>query len=271
MNQDESTTGYTAIEQMVVSGARQITDGDVIYVGVGLPTLALLLAKYTHAPHCTVVGETGIIRATAYPLPTALDTLGAQTMADQLASMFYIDALAQAGFATAGFLGGGQIDRYGNVNDTAVGNYYKPVHRWPGSGGGNDIASFCKRTITTLRQSKRRFLEKVEFITCPGYLDGKPRQRETEGLPPNTGPSAVITDLGVYVFENREMVLKTFHASIGVTLDQVKAEVGWDIKVASDLEETAPPTGEELYVLREKVDPEKRWSSGKPTWRPTAD
>jgi glutaconate CoA-transferase subunit B len=184
-------------------------------------------------------------------------------MASQLTSLFFVMCLGQTGFVTTGFLGGGQVDRYGNVNDTVVGDYYKPIHRWPGSGGGNDVMSFSRRTIVTLRQTKRRFPERVDFITCPGYLDGNPGRREEMGLLPGTGPSAVITDLGVYGFEGGEMVLKSIHGGVGVTLEQVKAEVGWDIKVSPELEETSPPTREELRMLREKVDPEGRWVEGR--------
>ena len=150
-------------------------------------------------------------------------------------------------------MGGGQIDRHGNVNDTAVGDYLHPIHRWPGSGGGNDVMSFCGRTIVILEQSKRRFLEKVDFNTCPGYFDGKKGRREEAGLPPNTGPVAVITDLATYTFENRELTLKTVHTGCGITLEQVKAELSWDVRVAKDLADTEPPTVEEMKVYQEKI------------------
>ena len=263
MNQDNKDAGYTAQDQMIVSAARQIKNDDIVYVGVGLPMLSAMFAKHNHAPDCVIVIQNGTVRSTLFPLPGATDTLGTQTMSDQLTSLFYVDCLAQAGFITTGFLGAGQVDRYGNLNDTAVGDYRNPVHRWPGSGGANDVMSFCKRTIVILRQSKRRFLEHVDFITCPGYLDGKPGQREEVGLPPNTGPSAVITDLGLYVFEDREMVLKSIHSGVGVTLEQAKAEISWDIKLASDFGDTEPPTNEELRVFREKVDPQGLWSAGR--------
>ncbi len=263
MNRDKEAAGYTAADQMIVSAAHQIRASDVIYVGLGLPFLASLLAKYTHAPSSTIIIENGIIRTTGFPLPAATDTLGSQTMADQLTSLFYIDCLGQAGFINMGFIGAGQVDRYGNVNDTVIGDYLQPVYKFPGSGGANDVMSFCQRTVVILRQSRRRFPEKVDFITCPGYLDGRPRQREEVGLLPGTGPSAIITDLGCYIFEDGEMVLKSIHSGVGVTLDQVKAKVGWDIRVSSDLEETTPPTEKELRILREKVDPNRIWIGGK--------
>ncbi len=263
MNQNKAVLEYSATDQMVATAAHQIKNSDVVYVGVGLPFLAALLAKYTHAPNCTIIIENGIIRTTSFPLPAATDTLGSQTMSDQLTSLFYVSCLGQAGFISTGFIGAGQVDRYGNVNDTVVGDYLNPTHRWPGSGGANDVMSFCQRTIIMLRQSKRRFQEKVDFITCPGYLDGRPGQREETGLPPSTGPSVVITDLGCYVFEDGEMVLKSIHSGVGITLEQVKAEVGWDIKVSPDIEESIPPTEEEMRILREKVDPSQVWVGGK--------
>ena len=248
-----SKAAYTAAEQMVVSAARQIRDGDVIYVGVGLPMQAALLAKRTHAPSCTIVIENGIVRSDAFPLPYGTDTLASQSHSDQLSGMFHVMCLGQAGHITTGFLGGGQVDRFGNINDTCVGDYRKPVHRWPGSGGGNDIMSFCGRTIVVLEQTKRRFLEKVDFNTCPGYYDGKPGRREEAGLRPNTGPSAVITDLAEYTFVDRELTLKSVHTGVGVTLEKVKAEISWGIRIAADLKDTEPPGPEELRVLRERV------------------
>lgn len=246
-------TDYTAMEQMVIAAARQVSDTDVVYVGVGLPMASGVLAKHLNAPNCTIIIENGIVRQSLFPAPRATDTLGSQSYAEQLSGLFYVNCLAQAGHITLGFMGGGQIDRYGNVNDTAVGDYRNPIHRWPGSGGGNDVMSFCRRTIVILEQTKRRFLQRVDFNTCPGYFDGTPGAREKAGLPAGTGPVSVITDLGTYTFENREMTLKTIHTGVGVTLDKVKAELSWDVKVAKDLGDTEPPTVEELTTYREKI------------------
>ncbi len=263
MIQEKTNLNYDAADQMIVSAARQIKDNEAVYVGVGLPMVAALLAKFTHAPNCTIVIENGIIRTGAFSLPAGTDTVGTQFNADQLANLNYISYLGQAGFINLGFLGAGQIDRYGNVNDTAIGDYRNPVYRFPGSGGGNDVMSFCQRTCVIVRQSKRRFPERVDFITCPGYLEGKPGQREALGINPGTGPAAVVTDLGCYGFENGEMVLKTIHSGCGVTVEKAKAETGWDLKVSSDLKDTVPPTTEEIRILREKVDPQQRWAGGK--------
>ena len=263
MNGNNEDMKYSAADQMVVAGSHQIRPNDVVYVGLGLPFLSALLAKYTHAPESIIIIENGIVRSTGFDMPRSTDTLGSQYMADQLTGLFYVNCLGQAGHITTGFIGAGQVDRYGNVNDTCVGDYYKPTHRWSGSGGATDVISFCQRSITMLRQNKRRFPEKVDFITCPGYLDGIPGQREKAGISPGTGPHMVITDLACYTFENGEMVVKSVHAGVGVTLEKVKAEVGWDIKVSPLLQDTTPPTDEEIKLLREKVDPKRIWVGGK--------
>jgi acyl CoA:acetate/3-ketoacid CoA transferase beta subunit len=251
----QDPNSYDANDQMIVSAAHLIRDNEAAYVGVGLPMVAALLAKRTHAPNCTVVIENGIVRTELFELPAGTDTLGTQFHADKLAGLSYISWLGQAGFIALGFIGAGQIDRFGNVNDTVIGDYHNPVHRFPGSGGANDVVSFCKRSCIILNQSRRRFPERVDFNTCPGYFDGKPGQREALGIPAGTGPVAVVSDLGCYEFENGEMVLKTVHTGCGVTLEQVKAETGWDLKVAEDLKDTPPPTAEELRILRETTAP----------------
>ena len=265
MSDNTAESKYAPTDQMIVSAAHQIKDYEAIYVGLGLPMVAALLAKYTHAPHCTIAIENGIIRTSEFPLPVSTDTVGSQFMADNLGGLFYVNCLGQAGFVDLGFLGAGQIDKYGNVNDTVIGDYHDPVYRFQGGGGANDVMSFCKRTCVVVRQSKRRFPEKVDFITCTGYPDGKPEQREAIGLPAGTGPYSVVTDLGCYTFENGEMMLKTIHTGCGITLDRVKGETGWELRIATDLKDTEPPTAEEMRVLRQKVDPTGIWTGGKRT------
>ncbi len=255
MTSENVSAAYTANEQMVVSACRQIRNADVVYVGVGLPMQAGLLAKRLHAPDSVIIIENGIVRSDAFPLPNGTDTLGTQSFSDQLSGLFHVMCLGQAGHITTGFLGAGQVDRYGNANDTCAGDYLKPSHRWPGSGGGNDIMSFCGRTIVVLEQKKIRFPERVDFNTCPGYYDGKPGRREDEGLRPGTGPCAVITDFAEYVFVDRELTLKSVHAGVGVTLDRVKSEVGWNIRVSPTVSDTVAPSKEELETLRRWVKP----------------
>jgi len=255
MSQEDSVIEYTANDQMVVSASKLIRDNEAAYVGVGLPMFAALLAKRTHAPNCTIVIENGIMRVEGFELPGGTDTVGTQFYADKLAGLSYISFLGQAGYINLGFIGAGQIDRHGNVNDTVIGDYYNPVHRFPGSGGANDVMSFCDRTCVMLNQTKRRFPERVDFITCPGYFDGKPGRREESGIRQGTGPVAVVSDMGCYEFENGEMVLTSVHTGCGITLDKIKEETGWELKISPELKESTPPTAEELAILREIAAP----------------
>jgi glutaconate CoA-transferase, subunit B len=251
-----SNVDYNIAEQMIVSAAREIRDGDVIYAGVGMPNVAVLLAKFSHAPNAVVFYETGIIRTDPCVLGLGVDTLPTQYMSDKLTDVLYINSLAQRGFFTLGFLGGGQIDRHGNVNSNCTGSYSNPTLRFPGSGGGCDIASLCRNVIVVIDQKRYRFPERVDFVSAPGYLDGKPRSREKAGLIPGTGPAKVVTNLGIYSFREGEMVLESIHTRAGITLEDVRSNTGWDLKVSENLQETASPTPEELRLLREKVDPQ---------------
>lgn len=255
--------GYTIKEQMIVSSAREIKDNDIIYAGVGLPNVAVLLAKFSHAPNATIFYETGIIRTEPCILGLGVDILPTQYLSDMLADILYVNSFAQRGFFTIGFLGGGQIDRYGNINSTCTGDYLRPSLRFPGSGGGCDIASLCKNVIIVIEQKKHRFPGRVDFITAPGYLDGEQGSREKMGLPPGTGPTKVVTNLGIYSFHEGEMILESIHSGAGVTLEEIRANTGWDIRVSDDLKETAPPTEEELLLLRERVDPQQEFIRGK--------
>ncbi len=244
--------GYTALEQMMVCGARQIDDGDALYVGVGFPMGAAWLAKGTHAPNIAIVHENGIIRTVPAPDGKAAGSMAMQA-GDMLVSTLNVNCMLANGFCNKGFLGCGQIDRYGNINSTIVGDYANPLHRWPGSGGANDVMTYSPYTILILEQSRRRFLERVDFLTSPGYFDGLPGQREQHGLPPNTGPRVVVTTLGVYHFVERELVLTSYHGDLGVTIDDARRETSWDLKVAADVKVTEPPTEHELEVLRYMV------------------
>lgn len=258
-----SEVQYNIAEQMIVSAAREIKDGDIIYAGVGIPNVAVLLAKFSHAPNATIFYETGIIRTDPCILGLGVDTLPTQYMSDKLTDVLYINSLAQRGFFTIAFLGGGQIDRYGNVNSNCTGEYLKPTLRFPGSGGGCDIASLCRNVVIVVDQKKYRFPERVDFVSAPGYLDGKPGSRERAGLKPGTGPAKVVTNLGIYSFREGEMILESIHSRAGVTLEDIRANTGWDLRVSADLKETVEPTAEELMLLREKVDPEKKFIKGK--------
>ena len=258
-----SKPDYSIAEQMIVSAARVIKDNSIIYSGVGLPTVAVLLAKLTHAPNCTIIFETGILRTEPCLLTLGVDTLPTHTMANMIADIPYINFLSQRGYSNIGFVGCGQIDRYGNINSTAIGDYRNPTLRFPGSGGGCDIISLCRNVVVVLQQKKHRFPEKVDFCTGPGFLDGKPGSREKLGMLPGTGPTMVITNLAAYRFEEREMVVASYHGDAGVTLEQVKSEIGWDIKVAGDVHVTEPPEKHELTCLRETIDPSNSFVGGR--------
>lgn len=237
---------------MIVVAARLLRDGDVVYTGVGLPTIAALLARRTHAPRLTIVFETGIIRNGPCPLPQGVDTIASQTGAEKLADAFYINTLAERGLVTAGFVGAGQIDRFGNLNSNAVGPYRTPTLRFPGGGGACDIASLCQ-WIAILRQKRVRFPERVDFITGPGYLDGTSGARERAGLRPGTGPRKVITDLGVFTFVGGEMTLESVHR--GITREAIHRETSWALRELPIVGETPVPTSDELDVLRREIQP----------------
>ena len=221
---------YSLTEQMIVVAARLLKDGDVVYTGVGLPTVSTMLAKLTHATSLTIIFEPGIIRTTPCALPQGVDTLPSQMLADKLSDAFYINTLAERGFVNMGFVGAGQIDRHGNINSTCAGPYRQPGFRFPGGGGACDITSLCQGWVAILRQKKVRFPARVDFITGPGYLDGTPGARERAGLPPGTGPRKIITDMGVFTFVDRELTLESVHTKAGVSLQSVRQNVGWDLR-----------------------------------------
>jgi glutaconate CoA-transferase, subunit B len=253
---------FTTLEQIIVSVSRLIRDGDVVFAGVGVVNVsAVFLAKLSHAPDITILFETGIIRTDICRLPYGLDDLYTQNSADMLDDLFYVNCLAQRGLASLGLLSAGQIDRFGNLNTSCLGDHAEPWLRFPGSGGASDILGLCRKTIYIIpKQTKGRLPEHVDFISGVGYLDGTPGIRSSLALPSGTGPSHVITDLGAYSFQSGEMVLETLHH--GVSLDEVMMKVGWSLKVAASLQETSPPTGEELRILRKRLCPEELYRSG---------
>jgi acyl CoA:acetate/3-ketoacid CoA transferase beta subunit len=244
---------YSLTEQMIVVAARLLKDDDVVYTGVGLPTIATLLAKHTHAPNLTIIFETGIIRSTPCTLPQGVDTLPSQTHADKLSDAFYINTLAERGFINVGFVGAGQIDRHGNINSTCSGPYRHPDFRFPGGGGACDITSLCQGWVAILRQKKVRFPRHVDFITGPGFLDGTLGARERAGLPPGTGPRKVITDMGVFTFVAGEMTLESVHTGAGITRETLRQNVGWDLRELPEVADTPIPTADEIDVLRHKI------------------
>jgi glutaconate CoA-transferase subunit B len=241
--------GYTATEMMIVASARQLAGERVCFVGVGPPNIACNLAKRTVARDLELVYESGVFGSAPARLPLSIGDPTLVTGATLVTNQFELFAYyLQAGLIDVGFLGASQVDRYGNINTTVIGGYDSPTVRLPGSGGACEIAINAKKVFVIMPQSKRSFVERIDFTTSPGHLAGK-RPEEWGG-----GPSVVVTNLGVCRFDERgQMFLASMHP--GISLDEVRANTAWDLQVADDLEETAPPTDEELSLIREELDP----------------
>jgi len=246
---------YNMMEMMICASARLLEDGRTVAVGTGAPCAAAMLAQKTHAPNLMIAFEAGGLAPRLSRMPISVGDSCTFYMSDYAASMAEMMTTCARGMIDYAFLGGAQIDQYGNLNSTSVGDYNKPKVRFPGSGGANDFASLCWRTLIMTVHNRSRFVEKVEFLTSPGYLGG-PGEREEAGLPPNTGPYKIITDLAIlgYGEKSRRMRLESLHP--GVSVDKVRENTGFELSVASDLEETVPPLPAELEVLRREVDPE---------------
>jgi glutaconate CoA-transferase subunit B len=254
-------TDYTQAELMVTAAAREIHDGDVAFVGMRLPLLGFLLAQATHAPNALGVYELGILRER--PARAPILTMG--DLPNLHNSTWCTDTLdvmgmLQKGLVDVSFIGGAQVDRYGNLNTTYVGDRANKFTRLPGSGGACDLASLGKAHIIIMAHEKRRFVERVDYITSPGYGDGGD-WRTRVGLP-RGGPRSVITTRAVLRFhpETKEMQLATVHP--GTTADEVRENTGWALAVADDLSETPAPTEEELALLRQ-FDPDGFWTGRK--------
>ena len=245
-------------ELMVVAGSREIRNDDLVFVGMRLPLLAFQLAKQTHAPQAIGIFENGILRdkPAAYPLFTMGDAPNIEG-AIWSTSMMDIMSLLQSGRVSLGFIGGAEVDCFGNLNTTYIGGKRNVRVRLPGSGGGSDIASLSKRLIIIMNHEKRRFLKKVSYITSPGFGDGGD-WRERNGLR-GGGPCAVITTKGILRFdrETKEMALDSVHP--GVTVEEIIENTGWDLKLAPNIKKTEPPTKSELKIIR-KNDPYGFWT-----------
>jgi glutaconate CoA-transferase subunit B len=245
---------YTRNELLICQAARQLEDGEVVFVGIGLPNLACNLARYLHAPDLVLIYESGTVGSVPERVPVSIGdpalVSGALSVCPIFDVFYYY---LQAGRIDVGFLQGAQIDRFGNLNTTVIGDYEKPKVRLPGSGGACEIAIHAKKVLVMARQSPRSFPEKLDFMTSAGHLDG-PGARERLGMP-GKGPVVVITDLACFGFEAGEMTLTTLHP--GVTKQDVLDNLGWEPRISSDLSETEPPTSEELGLLREELDPKR--------------
>jgi len=245
---------------MCVNAARLLRDGDRVFVGVGLPNLACNLAMRTHAPNLQMIYEAGVIGARPARLPLSIGDPTLVSGATAVCSMYDIFAFyLQRGNVDVGFLGGAQIDRFGNINATVIGGYDHPKVRLPGSGGSQEIAAWADRCYIITPHQKRRFPEQVDFGTSSGYLDGRAR-RDAAGLR-GKGPVAVVTDLGMLEpDESGELTLTALHP--GITIEQVLANTGWSLKSAAELRVTEPPGEQELHILRDELDPQGIYLKG---------
>ena len=248
---------YTLSELMVVAAAREIKDGEVVFVGMRLPLIAFVVAKKTHAPNAVGLFENGVIRST--PSPELIYTMADPPNlkgATQCLDMMGVMALLQSGRVNLGFLGAAEVDKYGNLNSTQVEGKNGMV-RLPGSGGACDIASLAHRFVALLDHSRHRLPERVSYITSPGNGQG-PGWRKKVGLP-RGGPSAVITTKCVLRFDNQsgQAFVSTLHP--GVTVEDVKGNTGWSLEIASDVKTTPEPTTPELQAIRE-YDREGFWT-----------
>ncbi|MFC2064431.1 CoA-transferase subunit beta [Chloroflexota bacterium] len=249
-------TNYSKTELMICVAARLFEDGATCFIGTGVPMLAAMLAVKTTAPNLVPVFEFGGTGAILEELPRAVGE--ARTFHKGISALGICDTMetAQRGFIDYGFLGGAQIDLYGNLNSVVIGDHDHPKVRLPGSGGGNDVGSFCWKTISIMQHDLRRFVPKVDFLTTPGFLTG-PGSREEAGLPTGTGPIYVVSTLALMDFEpgTCRMRLKNVHP--GVSIEDVVGNTGFELVIPDMIDNTEPPNSEELRILREEIDPLK--------------
>lgn len=246
---------YNLREYLAFSGASVLEDKKSVFVGTGLPIIASMLAQRTHAPSLFIIFEAGGLGPQLPELAISVGESRTFHRAVAASSMHDVMSIAQAGYVDYGFLGGAQMDMHGNINTTVIGDHDHPKVRLPGSGGANDVGSFSNRLIIIIaNQSKRTFVNKVDFLTTPGYLDG-PGARERAGLPENTGPYRVISQLGIYGFDEETKRLKLFSLHPGITLDEVKENSSFEIMIPDKIETSPEPTEEHLRTLREEIDP----------------
>jgi glutaconate CoA-transferase subunit B len=253
---------YRLDELMVVEASRYITDGDVVMVGTGMPMVASLLALKNHAPNMCFVVETGPIAPQVVETPVSVSDARVMYRAVRLGSL--LDALGgvlQRGLADIGFLGGAQIDQFANVNSTVIGDYARPKVRLPGSGGANDLASHAKKVLIISRHERRRFPERCDYITSPGYIDG-PEGRKRAGLPVPYPDIIVVTDLAVMSIDKAVGRLRLDKLMPGVSLERLRENTGFEPILPPDTVAVDPPSERELRLLREEVDPHNVYLKG---------
>ena len=248
---------YTPREMMTIMAAREIDDGAIVFCGTGISMLAAIAAKKITSPNCVIFFETGAIDSRLDEIPLTVADPRVMYAASSTSGM--LDAFAAMqnriiGRHVVGILGAGQVDKFGNLNTTCIGDYEHPRTRFPGSGGGCDVTSFVPKSIIFMQQQKRKFVKKLDYLTSPGYMYG-PQGREKAGLPPG-GPSVVITNMGTFRFDetSKEMYLQSTYP--GVNPEQILEEMEFEVD-SSRVREEHPPTENELSILREKCDPHR--------------
>ena len=248
---------YSPEELMVIEAARYIEDYEVVFAGTGLPLVSTMFAQKNHAPNLCYVVETGPIAPIVLPTPVSVSDSRAQHKAVRLGSLREVlGCLLQRGLCDVGFLGGAEIDAYGNINTTVIGDYNRPKVRFPGSGGANDIASHAKKILIITKHEKRRFPEKCGFITSPGYLGG-PDERAKAGLKRKKPAIRIITNLTVMEINPETGRFKISKLVPGASIDSVMAETGFEPEVPETVDEVKAPTANELRILREACDPNR--------------
>jgi glutaconate CoA-transferase subunit B len=249
------TLAVTPSELMIIAASRALRGSRVVFVGVGSPNIACNLARRSHSPGMELVYESGVFGAQPARLPLSIGDPTLVSGATSVVSMadlfmFYL----QGGLIDVALLGGAQIDRFGNLNTTVIGPYASPKIRLPGSGGACEIAINAQRIFMIMKLSKRAFVPKLDFVTSPGHLDGG-NARERLGMP-GKGPDLVITDKGLFSFDNPEREMMLVELAPGATVDSVQAEIGWPLRAAASLRSMPPPDESELRILREDLDPQ---------------
>ena len=248
---------YNSMELMICLAARYLEDRATVVVGTGAPCAAAMVAQRVHSPNLITLFEAGGMDPILPTMPISVGDSRTFWQASMATTMDDIMSFCQKGVVDYTFLGGAQVDMYGNINSTMIGtDYIHPKVRLPGSGGANDLGSFCWRTMCITPHDKRRFVEKCDFVTTPGYLTG-PGAREEAGLPPGTGPYKVITNLCVIGFDDNSKRMKVESLHPGATREQVAESTSFELLWAKNLKESHAPTKEELHVLRDEVDPHR--------------
>ncbi len=245
---------YNEMELMICLASRILEDGSTVVVGTGAPCAATMLAQKTHSPNLIILFEAGGVGPILPTMPISVGDSRTFARAIMAGSMSDVMESCQRGLIDYCFLGGAQIDQYGNINSTVIGSFEKPKVRFPGSGGANDLASLCWRTLMITPHDQRRFVDKLDFLTTPGYLTGE-TAREAAGLPPGTGPYKVITNLCVMGFDEKTKRMKVESVHPGVTREQIVENTSFELMWADQVKVSLEPEEQELRILREEVDP----------------